>query len=326
VPLVLASHRIWREIEAHTGERLLDACGCLIMAPASGTAVHHGKSNFVDRSIASARAFDIPHETLTGAEVRRRFPTVAAADDTQAFLEPGGGFVYPDRCIAAQLHLAVRAGARIEQAAISSVSQRGGGVMIETAAGIIEAGQAVVAAGSWTGPLMGAPFDQLLTVSRQVLHWFPVEEAGYKPGRFPTMIWMHGDTDNAYFYAFPSLPGTGLLKAATEQYRIATTPQSVDRRIDPAESVAFHAEHLSGRLRGIGAGPARSTACLYTVTPDAGFIIDRHPRLDRVVVVSACSGHGFKHSAGIGEAVAATLSGAPAVSLHPFALSRFRHS
>ena len=62
------------------------------------------------------------------------------------------------------------------------------------------------------------------------------------------------------------------------------------------------------------------------MTPDAGFIIDRHPDMDRVMVVSACSGHGFKHSVSIGEAVASTLSGAPALSLQRFALSRFHHS
>ena len=44
--------------------------------------------------------------------------------------------------------------------------------------------------------------------------------------------------------------------------------------------------------------------CLYTVTPDLHFLIDRHPRNERVLVVPPCSGHGFKHSAGIGEAVA----------------------
>jgi sarcosine oxidase len=60
------------------------------------------------------------------------------------------------------------------------------------------------------------------------------------------------------------------------------------------------------------------------VTPDRGFIIDRHPGMDRVLVVSACSGHGFKHSAGIGEAVAAELAGGPGrVDLAPFALARF---
>jgi sarcosine oxidase len=63
---------------------------------------------------------------------------------------------------------------------------------------------------------------------------------------------------------------------------------------------------------------------MYTVTPDAGFIIDRHPAMDRVLVVSACSGHGFKHSAGVGEAVAQlALTGRSDIDLAPFALGRF---
>ena len=37
---------------------------------------------------------------------------------------------------------------------------------------------------------------------------------------------------------------------------------------------------------------------------DARFIIDRHPAHDRIIVASPCSGHGFKHSAGIGELLA----------------------
>ncbi|WP_407658666.1 FAD-dependent oxidoreductase [Methylobacterium planeticum] len=53
---------------------------------------------------------------------------------------------------------------------------------------------------------------------------------------------------------------------------------------------------------------AQAAACLYIVTPDRGFLTDRHPEQDRVHVVSACSGHGFKHSAGIGEAVAGLLA------------------
>ena len=326
VPLALASHRIWREMEARTGERLLETCGCLIMASEGGTAVHHGTTGFVDRTVDSARAFGLPHEVLTGAEIRRHFPAIAATDEVKGVFEPGGGFVYPERCIAAQLGLAVRSGAKVERAAVLSVSQRDGRVVIEMDTGTVEAGQAVVAAGSWTGPLMGAPFDRILTVSRQVLHWFPVQGEDHAPDRMPTLIWIHGAGDDAYFYSFPALPGTGLLKAATEQHEVATTPQTVDRAVGPAEATDFHAEHLSGRLKGVAQEPARSVTCLYTVTPDAGFIIDRHPGMDRVTVVSACSGHGFKHSAGIGEAVAATLSCDPVTSLQSFSLSRFRRS
>ena len=59
---------------------------------------------------------------------------------------------------------------------------------------------------------------------------------------------------------------------------------------------------VANRLAGATPELVQAAACVYTVTPDRGFIIDRHPEMERVRVVSACSGHGFKHSAGIGEA------------------------
>jgi sarcosine oxidase len=59
------------------------------------------------------------------------------------------------------------------------------------------------------------------------------------------------------------------------------------------------------------------------VTPGGDFVIDRHPGCPRVFVVSACSGHGFKHSAAIGEAVAAQIAGeVPLVDLAPFSFER----
>jgi sarcosine oxidase len=51
------------------------------------------------------------------------------------------------------------------------------------------------------------------------------------------------------------------------------------------------------------------THCYYTTTPDGGFIVDRHPDHDRLLVLSACSGHGFKHSLGVGELAAQMLLG-----------------
>ena len=73
------------------------------------------------------------------------------------------------------------------------------------------------------------------------------------------------------------------------------------------------------------AAPSRSAVCLYTVTPDSNFIIDRHPTQDRVLVVSACSGHGFKHSAAVGEAVAELVcEGRSTVDLAPFRLARLQ--
>ena len=84
VPFVLRSHEIWRELEAETGQKLFEACGVIVIAPGTGESSHHGKPDFVARSTEVAAAFDIPHETMTGAEAARR---VVVASDLPAFAD-----------------------------------------------------------------------------------------------------------------------------------------------------------------------------------------------------------------------------------------------
>jgi glycine/D-amino acid oxidase-like deaminating enzyme len=67
--------------------------------------------------------------------------------------------------------------------------------------------------------------------------------------------------------------------------------------------------------------------CLYTNTPDQDFLVDAHPANPKALLVSPCSGHGFKFASAIGE-IAADIAtrGAPAFDLSPFRLSRFATS
>ncbi|MCJ2064940.1 N-methyl-L-tryptophan oxidase [Methylobacterium sp. J-088] len=326
VPFVTASHRIWRELEAATGETLLNACGALVMAPGHGVSSHHGKPDFVGRSISAAEGAGIAHAVLDGAEVARRFPQfLNLAGDEKAYYEPGGGYVIPERCLAAQLACAAASGAEIRTGcAVRALQQDGDGIRVDTADGEIRADRAVVAAGAWTAPLLGQPFDRLLTIRRQLLHWYALADtAAYGP-QAPVFIWMYGTGDTDYLYGFPPMPGERALKVATEQYGTSTTADAVERRVDPLESAEMYRLRVENRLAGATPEVVRAAACVYTVTPDRGFIIDRHPAMDRVLVVSACSGHGFKHSAGIGEAIAADLAGEPQrIDLAPFALARF---
>ncbi len=327
VPFALASHRIWRSLEAETGETLLETCGALVMGPGSGHSFHHGKPDFVGRSIDSARTFGIAHEVLDGTEVGRRFPQfLGLSGDEIGYYEPGGGYVRPERCIAAQLRRAGELGAGIRTGCeVSAIAQEGSGVRIQTSDGPILAERAVVAAGAWTAPLLGAPFASLLTVSRQLLHWYALDDVSAYGAGSPVFIWMHGAGDTDYLYGFPPMPGEAEIKVATEQYSTRTSADAVDRVVTPEESTQMYRANVAGRLAGATDRVVRSAACLYTVTPDRGFIIDRHPEMDRVLVVSACSGHGFKHSAGIGEAVAEDVAhGRGAVDLTPFSLARFR--
>ena len=326
VPLVVDSHRIWRELETETGDQLLNACGVIVMAPGVGQTSHHGKPDFVARSTDSARAFGIAHEVLNGKEVAYRFPQFLGLEGNEkVYYEPGGGYVLPERCIHAQLTRAKQLGAVIRtNVEALSITQTGAGVRVETAAGTYEASQAVVSAGAWNAHFLGAPFGRLLTVKRQILHWFELADTSAYKANAPAFIWMHGATDVDYLYGFPPLSGDRCFKVATEQYETSTTADTIDRVVDPAESAKMYRDHVQGRMAGATPRVAKAAACLYTVTPDRGFIIDRHPDHDKVLVISACSGHGFKHSAGIGNIVASEVAeGRSSIDLSPFSVSRF---
>ncbi len=323
-PLVLRSHAIWRDLERETGETLLLPVGGLVMAPRGGAAAHHGSTDFVQGSAAVARRFDIPHEVLDADEVTRRFPQFRLRGDEVAYYEPGAGLLRPERCVAAQLLMAQRHGARIRTGeVVRAVEPDGAGVVVTTDQGRHHAARAVLAAGAWTPPLLGGPLGDRLRVTRQTLHWFEADPAAWAAERTPIFIWMHGEREEDYMYGFPVLPGTEGVKVASEQYAADTTADTVDRTVPPTESAAFHAAHVAGRLSGVGPTRLRAAACLYTVSPDRSFVVDRHPEHERITVVSACSGHAFKHSAGLGEAVAREIAGGAAtVDLSPFRAAR----
>jgi sarcosine oxidase len=324
-PLVRRSHALWRELEAEGSSELLQETGGLIMGPRDSRLLHHGKDDFVRRTIGVAERTGIAHEVLQAAEIAARYPQLQLRGDELGYFEPEAGMLSPERCVETQLRLAARLGAVVRTGErVVAIEQHGGTVRVTTGQGVVEAGRCVVTAGPWLGGLLPAlrPFAK---VYRQALHWFePLDPTAYAPGRFPVFIWMHGEQEEDYFYGFPIAAGGIDLKVATETYAREDDPDLVDRTVAPDEAAAMYVRHVEGRLRGVTARATRSAACLYTVTPDAGFIVDTLPGQDRVLAVSACSGHGFKHSAAMGEALAQVVStGVSAIDLAPFGMGRF---
>ena len=325
VPFVLRSHEIWREIEEELGETLLVTCGALVLGSADDTAIHHGKPSFLGSTFTAARRFGIPHEDLSADEIRARFPQFNVTGTERGYYEPGGGFLRPERCVAAQIELAKRSGARIQvNERVLDIRSTPGSVQVATDRDVYEAGRVVLAAGAWMPGLAREPLASV-KIHRQVLFWFEATRPEtYRPERCPVFIWMHGDLAEEYFYGFPSLDGGTSLKVASERYSAALTrPSLVDRTVTEAEAAAMFSEHVRGRLNDVGPNCLRKATCLYTVTPDGDFVIDAHPDDERITLVSACSGHGFKHSAAIGERVARHLTGdGEVVGVATFAVGR----
>jgi sarcosine oxidase len=307
-PLAIRSHEIWAELEAATGAELLDTCGLLTLAPADGRGEMHGTGDFLGRAAAVARAFDVAHEILRPTEIAARWPQFRLTGEERGLFEPGAGLVYPERCIAAQIAEARRLGARVVcDCPALAVEETAAGVRVITADGVFEGATAVVTAGAWAPGLLGGSLARLV-LQPQILHWFACEEpAAFAPGRFPTFIWLHGENAADCFYGFPAVGGVQSgLKMARETRETIATPEDLDRRVPSGDAAEVFERHLSGRLRGVGPTVLRSAVCVYTTAPDSDFVAGWTG--ERVLAASACSGHGFKHSAAIGELLAAAVT------------------
>lgn len=322
VPLVLRSHQIWQELEAQTGESLLLACGGLILSGEVGETLHHGKPQFLQRTLQAAQQFGIAHEVLDATRIGDRFPQFGLTGSEIGYYEPGAGLVYPERCVQVQLEQARHLGARVQTGEKAhKISLLPDGVQVETDQARYHAAKAVVSAGAWAGELLGEPFARVLRVYRQVLFWLEAHDPqAYSPERFPIFIWMFGSAEGEHFYGFPQVSQG--VKVATEQSLVSTHPDQVERQISEAEAQAMFARYVQGRLKGLGSVSLKAATCLYTSTADGDFILDHHPDSERILVASPCSGHGFKHSAAVGEAMAElALYGRSQFDLTPFWLT-----
>lgn len=325
VPLAIRSQQIWRELEGELDVALFEQCGVLVMTASTDPQRPAQDRDFTDNSIALARHYGIEHEVLDAADIRQRFQQFAPLDDSaRGYFEPGGGFVRPERCIDAQLTRARQLGATlITGQTVLELKSDAEGVDVISADSRLRARQVIVSAGMWSAQLLGAPFDALLRVCRQQLYWFRLDEPHHYPARSPSFI-LHSAGDVDTCYGFPPIAGEGSVKIATEQYSASSQPDSLDRQPSLADAQRLFRELVAPHMAGLAPELVKASVCAYTVTPDSGFIIDRHPHLANVTVVSACSGHGFKHSAAIGEALAQLqVDGRSEIDLGSFSLQRF---
>jgi len=325
-PLAMRSHELWRELERETGTSLLTCNGGLVISSPTKTSINHVE-NFFENTVAAARRFGIAHELLDASAIRRRFPAFNVGDDEYGYFEPSAGFVRPEACVAAHLAMAARDGAAIRpDEQVQGFDASDAGVTVRTDLGAYHADRMILSTGAWIPGFVGPEVARHFRIFRQTLFWFDVPDAAanYRPENFPIFIWelqhrMQG------IYGFPAIDGAGGgLKIGAEHYDATTSADAIERTVTPAEIEHMHARFVAPFLPGLGARCVRTAVCLYTVTPDFGFVIDRHPASERVLIVSPCSGHGFKHSAAIGEALAqVVVDGASRLDLSGFRLARF---
>jgi glycine/D-amino acid oxidase-like deaminating enzyme len=160
-----------------------------------------------------------------------------------------------------------------------------------------------------------------LRVQRNVQAWFSPATNAYESGRFPAFLVNRAGLA-APLYGFPDF-GDGV-KAAFHSLGDLTDPAQLEREIDLARDVEPIVREMERWMPGATETFREAKPCMYSLTPDGHFVIDRHPEHANVILCGGFSGHGFKFAPVIGEIGAdLALDGGSNHQIDFLSLSRF---
>ena len=287
---------LWRELEEATGVEILVQNG----------AVDYGTTSVLDRIGAAMRRHDVRFEQLTAAEARSRWDGIAF--DGPVLFSPEGGRT--DAAVARRaLHKAATnrgADLRFGVTVTGLEPRAGGGVVVTTDAGDIEAATVIITVNAWAAGLgaAGVILPPLQVTQEQPAFFRAVDDATV----WPSFIRYAGEGTTAADFACYGLPSPteAGIKVGEHGTGIPVDPAAPRPPVDPArlERLAAYVRH---HLPGLDPDPVAATRCLYATTPSEDFVLDR---ANDVVVGVGFSGHGFKFAPAIGRVLADLADGA----------------
>jgi sarcosine oxidase len=302
----------WRELEAETGEALLDQVGI----------ANHGDNPLFPTVFDALSSAGLVAEFLPVSEAERRWSGIRF--DTTVLFTPEAGRLDADRSVAALKSAAVDRGARVLHGArvlqVRVLDDRRVEVRFETAAGVEEltARTAVVTAGAWTEKLLGgvAEHPRLVVTQEQPAHFLVRDDGLDWPGFNHTP--RPGDGDYGWWYSpvyGMFTPGEGV-KAGWHGVGPVVDPDARSFVPEAAQLAALQ-RYAREWLPGVDADAVVPISCTYTTTPDSHFVLDR---VGPIVVGAGFSGHGFKFTPVVGRVLADLVDGLAAPEL--FSLAR----
>lgn len=311
IPLVLRADELWVELEEEARTKVLHRVGGLEISMPGGT--------HAQRARDAAAEFDFPFEWITAEETRKRWPMFGIPDGWEVGYGSTSGFLNVEPALHAMGDQARVLGVKInEEEPVRSWTVDGEGVRVTTDQAEYTADRLIVTAGAWAGRMLsglGLPLE----VRRKVLFWLEVEdESKFDPATMPVYV---SDSQFGGIYGFPIFGQAGL-KIARHDGGNPADPDTLDREVKPGEEndvVSFGRAFFPG----VTGGVIKSAVCMYTMTPDENFIVDRHPEHSNIAIGAGFSGHGFKFATAVGESLVDLVYEPLAKPLPILAIDRF---
>lgn len=293
IPLIHRAYALWDELAAEVGKPLREETGLVLAGPPD--------SEVIKGLDLCYRTHPLPHEKLSPSEAQSRYPMFRFQEDDVVYFDPLGGYLRVEDCVAAHAERAAHHGATLYTTeTVLSWQVKGPDVEIVTDRRRLLAGRLVITAGAWAAKLLRS-LGISLRVLRKVLLWYQASDS--PEWNTPAMPCYLFARDGGVFYGFPAIGPDGLKVAEHTGGEEIEDPATISRDLMPADEervLAFLAKTLPAPTP----HRTRFSVCMYTMTPDAHFILDRHPVHPQVVLGAGFSGHGFKFASVVGEILA----------------------
>ena len=292
-PLLQRAYQLWEQLQQASGKSIYVPAGLLSVGPPTGSIIQGIQ--------ASAREHRLPLEQLSAEEVAARWPGYRIPEGYTGLFEEEAGFLMVEEAVRVHIEQAQQTGATfLSDQAVVDWSIDGANVLVRTETDQFSAARLIITAGSWSADLLGKLGFEL-RILRKALHWYRVAADQYQCSQgAPTFFY---DTPDGYFYGFPAIDGRGLKVAQHTGGEVVTDPLQVDRELDVREQAQV-ASFLSHFLPAVSSEATDHAVCLYSMTADEHFVIDRHPEHAQVVFAAGLSGRGFKFTSVVGSILA----------------------
>ncbi len=312
VELAKRAYESWAAVEADGKEPCVLQTGGLDLGPVDSAIP-------LDSYMNSMRAAGVGFEELDAVEIRRRWPAWQIPDSVHGVYQEAAGIAMAARANAAHQRLAREHGATLkERAAVTAIRAVDGEVEVVVGGKAFRCRRLSIAAGPWSGVALGwlglsLPLE---VTQEQVTYYATPHLAEFAPDRFPVWIWM----DDPCYYGFPVFgePATKVAQDAGGRPVTATT-----RTFDPDPENFARVDAFTRKYLPRAHGPVLLTkTCLYTLTPDRDFVIDRVPGQDGIHVAIG-AGHAFKFASVIGRIMSElAIGGRTPSDIAPFSIER----
>lgn len=288
---------MWRDWEGFANQPLIEWTGGLMAGPRGSPFVEACQT--MSRKPAALLRGDAIHPLTRGY--------IAMPYEWDVFRQEDCGVIAADATRAFLLRQAPRWGARLAHNVKIEAPIEGTTLTINGEARSFDA--IIVSAGGWSRTLL-PEFAGRLDVRRRVVGYFKTET--------PRMLPLICVDNEVGLYGMPA--PRGLYKLGLHSIGGTVDPNNVP---EPNDSDAeMLAEQARLHLPNHDPNPVRMLRCLYTLTPDENFLIAPSTHNPRVLIFSACSGHGFKYAPLYGQFAEEWLNEKPSAELEAFSIAK----